>query len=37
MISARFDLSDGVTALEHARTRPVMKVLLDVSPRSAEL
>jgi threonine dehydrogenase-like Zn-dependent dehydrogenase len=31
MISARFDLSEGVSALEHARTRPVMKVLLDVA------
>jgi threonine dehydrogenase-like Zn-dependent dehydrogenase len=30
LISTRFDLSHGVTALEHARTRPVLKVLLDV-------
>lgn len=31
LISHRFDLSDGVKALELARTAPVMKVLLDVS------
>jgi threonine dehydrogenase-like Zn-dependent dehydrogenase len=31
LISARFDLSNGVEALDHARTRPVLKVLLDVS------
>lgn len=30
LISGRFDLSRGVEALEHARTRPVLKVLLDV-------
>jgi threonine dehydrogenase-like Zn-dependent dehydrogenase len=30
LISDRFDLSRGVEALEHARTRPVLKVLLDV-------
>jgi threonine dehydrogenase-like Zn-dependent dehydrogenase len=30
MISARFRLSDGVAALEHARTKPALKVLLDV-------
>jgi threonine dehydrogenase-like Zn-dependent dehydrogenase len=30
MISARFGLSDGVAALEHARTKPALKVLLDV-------
>jgi DNA polymerase-3 subunit alpha len=30
MISTRFDLSRGVQALEHARTQPVLKVLLDV-------
>lgn len=30
MVSGRFDLSRGVEALEHARTRPVLKVLLDV-------
>jgi threonine dehydrogenase-like Zn-dependent dehydrogenase len=31
LISERFDLSHGVEALDHARTRPVLKVLLDVS------
>jgi threonine dehydrogenase-like Zn-dependent dehydrogenase len=31
MISTRFDLSNGVQALEHARTQPVLKVLLDVA------
>lgn len=31
MISSRFDLSRSVEALDHARTRPVLKVLLDVS------
>ena len=30
MISGRFDLSQGVEALDYARTRPVLKVLLDV-------
>jgi threonine dehydrogenase-like Zn-dependent dehydrogenase len=30
LISNRFDLAKGVDALEHARTRPVLKVLLDV-------
>ena len=30
MISARYGLADGVAALEHARTRPVLKVLIDV-------
>jgi threonine dehydrogenase-like Zn-dependent dehydrogenase len=30
MVSSRFDLSRGVEAVEHARTRPVLKVLLDV-------
>jgi threonine dehydrogenase-like Zn-dependent dehydrogenase len=30
MISTRFDLSRGVQALEHARTQPVLTVLLDV-------
>lgn len=30
MISARYDLSNGVAALEHARTTPALKVLLDV-------
>ncbi|HEX5110332.1 MAG TPA: zinc-binding dehydrogenase, partial [Vicinamibacterales bacterium] len=34
LISTRFDLSDGVRALEHARTQPVLKVLLDVAPQS---
>ena len=33
LISGRFDLSNGVEALDHARTRPVFKVLLDVSRR----
>ncbi len=31
LISERFDLSRGVEALEQARTKPVLKVLLDVS------
>jgi threonine dehydrogenase-like Zn-dependent dehydrogenase len=31
LISTRFDLSRGVEALEHARTQPVLKVLIDVS------
>lgn len=31
LISERFDLSRRVEALEHARTRPVLKVLLDVA------
>jgi len=31
LISERFDLSDGVQALELARSKPVLKVLLDVS------
>ena len=30
MISGRFDLSAGLEAFDHARTRPVLKVLLDV-------
>ena len=30
MISARYGLSDGVAAIEHARTKPVLKVLIDV-------
>jgi len=30
LISKRFGLAQGVEALEHARTRPVLKVLLDV-------
>lgn len=32
LVSARFDLSRGVEALEHVRTAPVLKVLLDVAP-----
>lgn len=31
LVSERFDLSQGVEALELARTKPVLKVLLDVS------
>jgi threonine dehydrogenase-like Zn-dependent dehydrogenase len=31
LISDRFDLSDGAQALEHARTKPVLKVLLNVA------
>jgi threonine dehydrogenase-like Zn-dependent dehydrogenase len=31
LISARFGLSDGVAALEHAQKKPALKVLLDVS------
>ena len=31
MISARYGLSDGVAALEHARSRPALKVLLDIA------
>jgi threonine dehydrogenase-like Zn-dependent dehydrogenase len=30
MISARYALNDGVAAIEHARTRPSLKVLIDV-------
>jgi len=30
LISARYSLSDGVSAIEHARTRPALKVLIDV-------
>jgi threonine dehydrogenase-like Zn-dependent dehydrogenase len=30
LISARYSLSDGVGAIEHARTRPALKVLIDV-------
>ena len=30
LVSERFDLSQGVEALEHARQKPVLKVLLDV-------
>jgi len=30
MISARYGLSDGVAALEHARSKPSLKVLLDM-------
>jgi threonine dehydrogenase-like Zn-dependent dehydrogenase len=32
LVSQRFDLSAGIAALETARTRPVLKVLLDVAP-----
>ena len=31
LISSRFSLSQGLDALEHAKTKPVLKVLLDVS------
>jgi len=31
MISARYDLSEGMAALEHARTKPALKVLLDIA------
>jgi len=31
LISSRFELSRGIDALEHARTQPVLKVLLDVA------
>jgi threonine dehydrogenase-like Zn-dependent dehydrogenase len=30
LISARYDLSDGIAAIDHARTKPALKVLLDV-------
>ena len=30
MISARYGLADGIAAIEHARTKPVLKVLIDV-------
>jgi threonine dehydrogenase-like Zn-dependent dehydrogenase len=30
LISARYGLSDGLAAIEHARTRPSLKVLIDV-------
>ena len=30
MISARYDLSDGLAAIEHARSQPVLKILLEV-------
>jgi threonine dehydrogenase-like Zn-dependent dehydrogenase len=30
LISARYGLSDGVVAIEHARSQPVLKILLDV-------
>lgn len=33
LISRRFDLSQGMAALDHARTQPALKVLLDVAPR----
>jgi threonine dehydrogenase-like Zn-dependent dehydrogenase len=32
MISERFDLSSGIDAIDAARSRPVLKVLLDVAP-----
>ena len=35
LISDRFDLSEGANALEHARTKPVLKVLLDVARASS--
>src|SRR6185503_6550291 len=31
LISERFDLSRGVEALDHARSKPVLKVLLDIA------
>jgi len=31
LISARYPLGDGLAAVEHARTKPALKVLLDVS------
>ena len=31
LISARYPLDDGLAAVEHARTKPTLKVLLDVS------
>ena len=31
MISARYGLSEGMAALEHARTKPALKVLLDIA------
>jgi threonine dehydrogenase-like Zn-dependent dehydrogenase len=31
LISARYNLSQGLDALEHARTKPVLKVLLDAT------
>ena len=34
LIAGRFDLSRGVEALDVARSRAVLKVLLDVSTRS---
>jgi threonine dehydrogenase-like Zn-dependent dehydrogenase len=30
MISARYGLSDGISAIEHARIKPALKVLIDV-------
>jgi len=32
LVSEHFDLSNGAQAIEHARTKPVLKVLLDVAP-----
>jgi len=34
LVSSRFDLSAGVEALEQAKSKPVLKVLLDVGVRS---
>jgi threonine dehydrogenase-like Zn-dependent dehydrogenase len=31
LISERFDLTQGIVALEHAKSKPVLKVLLDVN------
>jgi hypothetical protein len=35
LIHARFPLDDAIAALEHARSGPVLKVLLDVVPDNA--
>ncbi len=34
LISARFDLSDGVAAIDTAKRRGALKVLIDVAPDS---
>jgi len=34
LISERFDLSQGIEALRHAETKPVLKVLLDVEAKA---
>jgi threonine dehydrogenase-like Zn-dependent dehydrogenase len=34
LLSGRFDLARGVEALEHAASRPVLKVLIDVEQPS---